>query len=152
MVNIVPELQRYRINCLQPGVHQVAKWEQEVKSGRKQSLELSLSNGNQVPEVLVVHSCKQITFPNSAESYLELNNPFWAIGFTGSSTRALFNEFEGFNPVHNPRGWKCDVTQCNLLFHHLAKTKLTHKETKSSKFCIKRYALCKRALLWFTWI
>lgn len=76
----------------------------DVKSGRKQSLELSLSNGNQVPEVLVVHSCKQITFPHSAEPHLELNNPFWAIGFTGSSTRALCSEFEGFNPVHNPRG------------------------------------------------
>lgn len=70
----------------------------------KQSLGLSLCSGNQIPEVLVVHSCLQITFPQSAEPYLEFNNPFWAIGFTGSSNRALFSEFEGFNPAHNPRG------------------------------------------------
>lgn len=124
----------------------------DVKSGRKQSLGVSLCNGNQTPEVLVVHICLQIVFPHSAEPHLEFNNPFWATGFTGSSNRTLFREFEGFNPVQNPSGWKCDVTQCNLLFHHLAKTNLTHKETKSSEFCIKIYALYKRALPWFTQI
>lgn len=32
MVDIVPELQVYRINCLQSGEHQVAQWEQEMLS------------------------------------------------------------------------------------------------------------------------
>lgn len=147
-----PELQLYKITCLQPGVHQVAEWEQGMLNlggsrvwGSSSAMEIKF-----LKFWWFTAACKSPSHTQQSHIW-SLTIHFGLLAslapVTGLCSVNLRDSTLFTIPMDENVMW-----QCNLLFHHLAKTNPAHKETKSSEFCIKIYALCKGALLWLTWI